>query len=302
MRNEKGTESINPYLMSDKLPNFAWRFAGQADGPHVVVFGGVHGNERTGVLVVERLRDDLASGALTLASGTLTLALGNPRAIELDARGSEPHADLNRVFDDARLSDPTDQSYEVVRARELAALIREADVFVDLHATNKPSDPFVLAISDTPDRRELCSFFHCDKLLIVPNEVIGGTSDGYADLHGARGITFESGWVGDLSKVDDMRVSLEAVFSRVGLLEPRAAATYPQVPYLMTEAVVLREDGFAFASGRGERNFEPFVRGDVIGHAGETPVLAPYDGVLLFPKVPELWKVGSPVCFFARSL
>jgi hypothetical protein len=27
---------------------------------------------------------------------------------------------------------------------------------------------------------------------------------------------------------------------------------------------------------------------------------APYDGVLMFPKVPELWKVGSPIAFWAR--
>jgi hypothetical protein len=62
----------------------------------------------------------------------------------------------------------------------------------------------------------------------------------------------------------------------------------------------LTERGFAFAPSRGERSFEPFSKDDLIGAHGEMELHAPYDGVLLFPKVPELWKVGSPVAFLAR--
>lgn len=58
-------------------------------------------------------------------------------------------------------------------------------------------------------------------------------------------------------------------------------------------------NGFTFAPGRGERSSEPFAAGDLVGRHGSEPVFAPYDGVLMFPKIPELWKVGSPVCFLA---
>jgi len=73
-----------------------------------------------------------------------------------------------------------------------------------------------------------------------------------------------------------------------------------QSTYVMTEAITLTDRGFAFAPGRGERNFEPFAPGDILGHHGDVPLLAPYAGVLMFPKVPELWKVGSPVGFLAK--
>ncbi|NBS41998.1 hypothetical protein EBS80_05080, partial [bacterium] len=73
-----------------------------------------------------------------------------------------------------------------------------------------------------------------------------------------------------------------------------------QIVYETTEAITLTDRGFAFASGRGEKNFEPFAQGDVLGYHADEPALAPYDGVLMFPKVPELWKVGSPVGFLAK--
>lgn len=217
----------------DAIPESVSQFSGPRSGPRVVALGGVHGNEITGVMLVERLRADLERGALALAAGTLTLVVGNPRAVELGTRGSEPHADLNRSFTTETLDSNGPDGYEARRARELAPIIAASDLVIDLHATNKPSDPFAIAFVDTLEHRELCALFPCDKLLLVPTEVIGGTTAGYAP-------------------------------------------------------------------GRGERSFEPFVEGDLIGAYGDTELRAAYDGTLMFPKVPELWKVGSPVAFLAR--
>jgi succinylglutamate desuccinylase len=285
----------------DALPESVWQFFGAHSGPQVVVLGGVHGNEVTGVMLVERLRADLDSGALALAGGTLTLVVGNPRAVELGTRGSEPHADLNRSFTARTLDTNGPDTYEARRARELAPLIAASDLVIDLHATNKPSDPFAIAIVDNAEHREICALFPCDKLLLVPDDVIGGTTAAYAEAHGSIGLCFESGWAGDLTQVDAMRVSVETILAHVGMLVARPSAIYPQAVYALTEAILLTDRGFAFAASRGERSFEPFSKGDLIGAYGETELRAPYDGMLMFPKVPELWKVGSPVAFLARA-
>jgi succinylglutamate desuccinylase len=50
-----------------------------------------------------------------LSAGTLILALGNPRAIASNTRGSEPHANLNRVFTDARLADTTPRAVSMLQ-------------------------------------------------------------------------------------------------------------------------------------------------------------------------------------------
>ena len=285
------------------LPESVWQWHGPIDGPGVLVFGGIHGNEVTGVRLVEELRRDVDAGTLSLAAGTLTLAIGNPLAVERNARGSEPYADLNRLFSPSAL-DGAGTSYETVRARELAPLIAAADVLIDLHATNKPSDPFLACVNDTPRHRELCRFFTCEKMLFIPDSIIPGTTDAYVDAHGGIGICFESGWVGDLSRVGEMRTAVDGMLAYLGLV-PGNATLPPddgRAAYMVTETVVLDDRGFAFATGRGTRSFEPFVPGDLIGTRGTDQVLAPYDGVLVFPKVPELWKVGSPVGFFAKRI
>lgn len=285
------------------LPESVWEWTGPDPGPCVMILGAVHGNEVTGSMLVEELRRDLEDGTLALSAGTLVLGLGNPRAIAAKARGSEPHADLNRMFTDARLADTADGSYEVQRARELAPLLASTDVLIDLHATNKPSEAFLVLTADTPKHRDLCRFFACEKILHVPESVIAGTTIGLVERHRGIGVCFESGWVGDLSRVGEMRRSVEAILRHVGLL-PAAGATAlreDQRLFVLTEALTLTDAGFAFAEGRGQRSFEPFAAGDLLGHHGASPLIAAHDGLLMFPKVAELWKVGSPIGFLARA-
>ncbi len=282
------------------LPPSVWQWAGPNPGPRALILGGTHGNEVTGVMLVEEMHRDLDNGTLALAAGTLTLAIGNPLAVERNARGSEPHADLNRLFMPAALDPGGPDTYEHRRARELAPLLADTDIVVDLHATNKPSDPFLVAVNDTPRHRELCRFFPCDTILIVPDAVIPGTTAALVDAHGGIGIAFESGWMGDLTRVGQMRAAVEGILARAGMIAAPETLYDGQSTYVMTEAITLTDRGFAFAPGRGERNFEPFAPGDILGHHGDVPLLAPYAGVLMFPKVPELWKVGSPVGFLAK--
>lgn len=284
------------------LPECVWQWHGPNPGLRVVVFGGVHGNELTGIRVVEELRRELENGSRMVLSGTLTLALGNPRAIALNQRGSEPHADLNRSFVPGASGVVRDNSYEACRAGELAPLLASADFAIDLHATNNPSEPFLVAINDTPRHRERCSFFSCEKILVVPESLISGTSSAFVDAHGGVGITYESGWAGDLSRLSEVRESVTATLSSLGLF----AKADPRPPFVqktcfMTEAIILTEHGFRYSEGRGMKTFEPFKTGDVLGFHENVPLVASHDGVILFPKIPELWKVGSPVGFLGRQ-
>ena len=103
-----------------------------AAAARVVVVGGTHGNEFTGVYVIEQLQpDQLRSEYPHLSVETL---LANPRAHEATQRFVDD--DLNRQF-----REQLDGGYEAERAKEIATAIgpkgssTAADMVIDLHTT-----------------------------------------------------------------------------------------------------------------------------------------------------------------------
>jgi aspartoacylase len=97
--------------------------------PRVLVFGGTHGNEWTGIYAIRSQAEVLTRKYPQL---DLQFILANPEAFALGKRFKDE--DLNRAFQFLHESRPA--SYEHRRARELKALIQAAPCFViDLHTT-----------------------------------------------------------------------------------------------------------------------------------------------------------------------
>ncbi|RLN69062.1 hypothetical protein BBJ28_00006660, partial [Nothophytophthora sp. Chile5] len=179
-----------------------------SDGPHVTLVGGVHGNERIGVEVLDALRLALlhaaplstANGLFPLVTrGSLTLVYGNPHAQRIGKRGSDPHADLNRCFPRDLLTNLVStsdaRSYEHRRAKDLAPLFAASDLLVDLHSTNKPSPPFVRLsghVSVPPRLWEISGRLPTRMLLLDPKHLIGDGSvaltDEFVGIHGGMGV------------------------------------------------------------------------------------------------------------------
>jgi len=65
-------------------------------GDHVVIVGGIHGNEPGGVKAIVQLHRALRNGEITLNRGKISFLLGNPKAYENAARYVDN--DLNRAF------------------------------------------------------------------------------------------------------------------------------------------------------------------------------------------------------------
>lgn len=102
----------------------------------VAIVGGTHGNELTGVQLVNKFcqRPDLVQRS-TISTQVL---LGNPQAVTARVRYID--RDLNRSFERDRLNDKTLTGYEDRRARHLDQVIGPSsdapvDVIVDLHST-----------------------------------------------------------------------------------------------------------------------------------------------------------------------
>ena len=112
--------------------------------PEVVVVAGVHGDERSGIRAVNRLRE----ADLDLLRG-VAFVLANPEAIEAGERYLD--SDLNRVFP----GDPDGDREERIAAR-LCEFV-EGRVTLSLHGTDAEPTPFALIHSAQEREFELAS-------------------------------------------------------------------------------------------------------------------------------------------------
>ncbi|XP_019718186.1 N-acyl-aromatic-L-amino acid amidohydrolase (carboxylate-forming) B-like [Hippocampus comes] len=104
----------------------------------VVISGGTHGNEMTGVYVVREMAKNKVD---KIGSASRTTVLSNPEAVKVCRRYIDK--DLNRCFTDALLSATLTPSspYEIKRAHELNALFgpkgspQAVDILCDIHNT-----------------------------------------------------------------------------------------------------------------------------------------------------------------------
>ena len=126
----------------------------------IVVAGGTHGNERTGVRLVQKWMEH-PECYNSLCSAKVDLVLANPEAVRLNRRYRDH--DLNRAFSQVCLGTTVDSKlYEFRRAKELNALYgpkgaaTKTDLLLDVHNTGSnmgyclilsTRDPFTMRAS-----------------------------------------------------------------------------------------------------------------------------------------------------------
>lgn len=117
-------------------------------GTHLLILGAIHGDERCGALALGTLCRELDDGLHTLQSGKITIVpVCNPKAYEQDCRYID--VNLNRVI--GHHQSPV--HYEHHLANQIAPLIEQADVLLDLHAYSSGTKPFLFLDHETPQSR-----------------------------------------------------------------------------------------------------------------------------------------------------
>ncbi|MDD1665811.1 MAG: succinylglutamate desuccinylase/aspartoacylase family protein [Methanomicrobiales archaeon] len=292
--------------MLNEIGSGIWQAEGPEPGPHVVVIGGTHGDERTGIEVVKTLQPLFAKGEKTLERGKLTLVLGNEEAIRLVKRATLPERNLNRLFTEEHLAGPALGFYESRRAHELAPILASADISIDIHSTSTPSMPF-LANLFSPKRQKVYRWFNTDIVLADPDFVLGGqraTTDEYVEYCGGIGICFETGYEKDTSTRATVAGSVLNILADQGLMKSAEPLMPPRKKfrkYRFSKRVILTGAGFRYA-GEFPESFQEVKKGEVIGYHGTVPEVAEEDAAIVLQKAPAKWVVGRDIFFLARRV
>lgn len=118
---------------------------------------------------------------------------------------------------------------------------------------------------------------------------------------GGLGICYETGAAGDDAVAGRIAVEIVAALAAGGWLPAGDSPQDlpPKDEYVLAEKIVLTEAGFRFANGVGDVNFQPLAAGSSVGRHGLTPLVAPADCLLVFPKPERFRTLGQSVGYLA---
>jgi predicted deacylase len=196
------------------------RFAGAAAGPRVVVLGGVHGDEVTGIVAAGLL----ARIGVPLVAGTLAVVPVAHEAAAAVAARTGPHdgGNLARTFPGDPAGGPTARL-----AHRLARdVLDDADLVVDLHTAGRRYDMHFLAgfrsgsVSGAIDAAALAAAFGAEFVWEHP-QLAPGRTISHVEQHGGVGLYVESigGERLDPGRVRNYVTGVVRVLSRLEMVE-----------------------------------------------------------------------------------
>lgn len=241
-------------------------------GKTIAIFGGIHGNEKIGVLLIDQLIQSFAP-----ASGTVHFVYGNPRAIEQNLRFTETNLNRNLI----KTQNPI--SYEEKRAQELMELLDGCDALLDLHAYNEEDMQVpVFAICEKPA-------FPVMQQLPIPtvlsgfNDVQKGSTNGYMENSNKVAVVLELGSVLHPERHMDLAKECVMNFLQYFGITENGTVDHTQ-PTFLEVASVHRRNSKLFNFTKQYASFDIVKKGEVIAHDGALQLQAARNATILFPR------------------
>jgi predicted deacylase len=275
------------------------------------IMAAVHGNEICGTKAIQQVLQKLDSGALAIVSGTVTFVpVANPLAYAKGNREGERNLNRN-LFPN---SDP--QDFEDHVANWLCPLLAQHDVLLDLHSFSGTGEPFVM-VGPRNNDGPLEPFKHEEqeralaRRLGVRRFVDGwlrtygdgvqrrmsdsselqtvlrygmGTTE-YMRSVGGYALTLECGQHDDPQAPEVAYRAILNTLAFLGMIDaPEPQPVKPEQMEALSMVAVYDKQHADDKFSRNWSSFDPVRQGEEIGRRADgTPVLAEFDGRILFP-------------------
>lgn len=295
-------------------------FHGQDEGPALVFFGGIHGNEASGVVALLEVMQQI-SALQPKIKGSIYAITGNMNALGKGQRFES--VDLNRIWTKDRLKrieqaevTESDMNADEREQLELYHIVKgiiarhSHQVFcIDLHTTSAPTVPFI-TLNDTLINRQFATRFPVPVIIGIEEFLIGPLLSwvmeiGYPSLafeagehHAAESIEYHKAFVW-LSLVYGGLISQKDVpdFGKHHLMLAASNADHGKVFEVYHRRGVVAEERFQMKPGYA--NLQPIVKGEVLAHTVNGEILSPANGRVFMP----LYQAqGDDGFFLAREV
>ena len=306
---------------AEDLDRVLGRYRGAAPGPLFLALGGIHGNEPSGVLALQRVFAVLEHDNPPFRGEFIGLA-GNLGALAANVRFLEK--DLNRIWLPDRMAALARNGQPTVpeerEQREILDLVEEAveragdAYFLDLHTSSATGLPFA-CIGDTIRNRRFARAFPVPAILGLEEQVDGALLE-FLNNRGLVTLGFEGGQHQQASSVDNHEAAIWIGLETAGCLDPdhldpscrvriresvaRLSEASEELPRFLEiryrHRIDERDD---FNMRPGYLNFQRVEAGELLAHDQNGPIHANYPARILLP----LYQAkGSDGFFLARDV
>ena len=274
--------------------------------------GGIHGNEKDGVIALEKVIADLSQHKEDV-NGSIVALKGNLRAIHEVKRYID--YDLNRIWRPEfleKINNPnhTPEYHEEIELKGLHKSIHavidafdaEKIFFLDLHNTSSPRGTF--AVSFCPDiQNELKNNLKVP-IIMGMEKALKGTLVEYIENLGYHGIAFEGGDLNADTCAQILESGTWIILKTMGMIAkeniPKYSAHRAFLNGLVSNFPLLNElryvhkiDGSEdFKMNPGYSNFQMVEKGDLLAKDKNGEIRAPHSGILLMPLYQKQGQEG----------
>ncbi len=288
---------------------------GKEAGPNVMFVGGIHGNEPSGVVAIQRLFADLKSRDVPIR-GRVIGVVGNMAALERNTRYLS--RDMNRIWDQeflnrysngcrAESSDDTEYQeacavYEIIEpflpkpdspsSKRVPPSTPDFYLF-DLHTTSSETVPFI-SMNDQLINRNFALQFPVPTILGI-EEYLKGPLLSYVNDFGPVAFAFEAGKHDDPVSIDRHLSFIYQALVLAGVLTEDQVPDYEShvrrlkdhsrgesgILEVIYRHAVAPEDQFVME--KGFQNFMRIDQGAVLANDRNGPIVSEYDAKIFMP-------------------
>ncbi|WP_298550453.1 succinylglutamate desuccinylase/aspartoacylase family protein [uncultured Algibacter sp.] len=281
-----------------KVDRILGKIEGIKPGPTVVFFGGIHGNETSGVFA---LKDALAGINNTYVKGTIYGISGNLKALKENKRYIEN--DLNRLWTKQQIQKIRNKTVlnedelELVELFNLLNDILETNTspfyFIDLHTTSSKTLPFI-TINDALINRKFSEQFPVPIVLGI-EEYLNGPLLSYINQMGYVSLGFESGQHDDFSAITNSIAFVYLTLVYSGVLKEEAVINFSKYHEQLKQHAKNKNAVFEviylykiekkehFKMLNGFKSFERIKKGTKLAISNAVEISAPFTGSIFMP-------------------
>jgi succinylglutamate desuccinylase len=272
----------------------------------IIFIAGVHGNEKSGVIALQRFFEDVKKLKIKI-EGTIIGLIGNLNALKQNKRYI--NADMNRLWKTKTPNSKNNNSEEneiiIVKRliNKIVSLKKKKNIcIIDLHNTSSAHGVFTIVNNDT--EKKLASHLAIPVINKLLKKIKGSLAE-YYHSKGLTSIVFEGGAIGDPAAINNHEAGIWKILEAKKMIQSDSAPNKVRLNmkkmrdfshqingHYVVKYIHKIKANDDFLMNPNMQNFEKVKKMDIIAHDKNGPITAPYDGHLLMPLYQEQGTEG----------